>query len=126
MVRYIYEMNKDLTALINGCATLDELKALVEEVTKMMNTKDLLDEYSFTLLSDFLTKYGVLTTQYIIKAYTSTSAVKHLTETEDNEGNPKLGTEDTDYAAKESFVLMDSPFALYNAWLTANGYISKK
>ena len=126
MVRYIYELNRDAVKKIYDCTTLDEIKSVIAEITSLMETKTPIDEYSFIELADLLTNRDITVLQYNVKAYISTSAVKHMSLTEDDSGIPKFANEDTDYAANEPYVILDSPYMLYNAWLINNGYIPKK
>lgn len=133
LVRYLNEINKELVAKIDACTNVNDLRALLKEMKKLLTPhKDLLDlptAADFTLLADFVDAHDLKELNYALLCATSTSTVEHLVletdfDEEDNEVT-KTVTDETDDTTGESYVLLDSPFKLYYAWLQSNGYVKK-
>lgn len=126
LVRYLDEINTELIAKVNACTTVNELQALVKEMAKLLtphkNLNDIPAETSFTVLADFVAAHNLNTLNYALLCATSTASVNHLGFDDDD----KTVTVTQDYVAGEAYVLLDSPYKIYNAWLQSNGYIPKK
>ncbi|MBO4309280.1 MAG: hypothetical protein J5885_05580 [Clostridia bacterium] len=127
LVRYLDEINTELVTRINACTTVGELEALLEEIKLLLTTHknldDILTTANFTVLADFVDTLNLKDLNYALLCATSTASVNHLGY--DDEGVKTVDVTQ-DYVSGEAYVLLDSPFKLYNAWLQSNGYIPKK
>lgn len=137
LVRYLNEINKELVAEINKYETiseLQELQELIEEMklllTPQKDLTELPETTDFTLLANFVAAHDLTELNYALLCATSTSAVEHIelgTVVDENETEISATVKVlTDETTGEAYVLLDSPFKLYYAWLQSNGYVSKK
>ncbi len=125
MVRYIRELNQLISARINACTSLAELKTVTDELSVLLTThKDLMEvpsKSSFTALSSVVSGLDLEELNYVLMAYTSTSSVKH--KALDYNDNGDMITKDIteDPISGEDYVLLDSPYKLYAAWVKGIG-----
>lgn len=143
LVRYLYDLNGKLVARIEECATMEELKALLLEIKRLL-TPHTDDEWylrinkrdnqekpigyqaeaaQYTVLSDFIAtldleevNYAVLSaisTKYAARKDAVLNPMNDKIEVTDITADPKSG---------EEYEQLDSPYALYAAWLKSNRY----
>jgi hypothetical protein len=144
LVKYIDALNEDVNAMLKACANITELKALVEDLQKLLTPKKVDEIYTseFGYNSDafkasfktdavknYLQDVDVVEFYRALACATSKDKVAHKHEVMDADGNPKL--EETtkieeiypDYGiVAEHYHYYSSPYALYFAWLKDNGY----
>ena len=130
LVRYLDGINTELVALINACTSVAELKDLLAEMkillTPHSGVNHIAPASSYTVLADFVAAYDTEQLNYALLCATSTATVTHKRLEIDDNGNEVSAEVKKDSVANEDYILLDSPFKLYNAWLQANGYISKR
>ena len=125
LIKYMYNLNKNVNDVINACATYEDLKAVVEELQVLLSTEIALKDltaYKFVKLKDMI-KNGVIagdlaTFQEYLRSATSTEIIKH----EDSEGNA-LHWEDPISKYDEVYVYYDSLYGIYYQWMKAYGYL---
>ena len=125
LIKYMYLLNKDINAVINACATYEDLKAVVAELQVLLSpeitAKDL-TAYKFVKLKDLIKNSVIandLTTfhEYLVSA-TSTEAIKHI----DSEGNVQ-NWEDPISKLDEAYVYYDSLYSIYYQWMQKYGFL---
>lgn len=122
LIKYMYQLNKDLNAVINACATYEELEAVVAEIQLLLTTDVRVDykKDDFVLLKDCI-ENGViaddLTTlrEYVTYA-TSSTAIKKM------DGESEALWIDPIFENGETYVYYDSLYALYYKWMEAYGF----
>lgn len=137
LVKYLYELNRDINAMIDSCATYEELESLVENLSLMLSTKSGMRPAQVTdpkLLEYVKSKAGVTdddeahVINTAISAYLSEvhervemAISSTIQETEpDDEGNIPT------YDGIEEYVYYASPYTIYYMWLEEYGYAPKK
>ncbi len=130
LVRYFYQLNKDVKGWIDACTTIEELRALVADLKLLFTVQPQ------PLSGDDLTKYlgGLKTTA--VKAYVESSdfnAVKFywylyaatsntaVTRQEKN-AKDELVDVKVNQTTQEAYYYYSSPYMIYFAWLKANGF----
>ena len=129
LIKYMYQLNKELTEVINACATYEELVEVIDEISVLLSTekdsKEKLLAYKFVKLNDVI-KNGVingdleLLHEYLCSA-TSTEVIKHVDE-EDKE----LFWKDPITEYGEAYVYYDSLYSIYYQWMKKYGFLPKE
>ena len=143
LVRYLYDLNGKLAARIEACTDMEELKALLLEIKRLLtpqesdewalriNRRDALENpigyleeaAKYTLLGDLLAEYNLEEVNYAIIRATSTQAQLRKDAEMDENGKNVVVRVEVDSKSGEEVVLLDSPYALYSGWLKTNGYV---
>lgn len=142
LIRYIYKLNGELVARIEACTNMEELKALLLDVKRLLtphsdndwylniNQRDSHDipvgyqaeEAQYTALSDLVATLDLEEVNYMILSATSSTYVARK-DAELNPVNDKIEVvEVVDYLSGEEYEQLDSPYMLYAAWLKNNRY----
>ncbi len=127
LVKYMYQLNKELNEVLNSCTTYEELVAVVAEISALLSTDpevDLDDDFTFVKLADCIANgviAGDLDTlhEYVIAA-TSTEIVKH-----ENVLGEELNWEDPISGYDEVYVYYDSLYSIYYQWMKQYGFLPK-
>ena len=126
LVRYLDEINTELVGMIDACTTVAQLRTLIGELKTLLtphsDLNDLPAGTDFDVLSTFVNTHDLNKLNYALLCATSTSTVKHTTLDTEN----KTVEVAQDSVCNEAYILLDSPFKLYYAWLQSNGYVPKK
>lgn len=129
LVRYISELNDTVEKLILSCTSIDELRTIVAELklllTPQTNLLKIPADKKLEHLTVILEKFNKTDLNYALVCATSTKTVKHMDLGYNDEGDTVTTTVDRDKDCGEDYVLLDSPYKLYNEWLISNGYIKK-
>lgn len=130
LVRYLDVINRELVAKIEACTTIQELTALIEEMKVLLKPQSDLTKLpaasGFILLADFVAAHNLEELNYALLSATSTATVAHKRLDSDDDGNIISIEVKRDSISGEEYVLLDSPFKIYYAWLQSNGYIPKR
>lgn len=144
LVRYLYDLNGKLAARIEECTTMEELKALLLEIKRLLTPHTDNDWYlrinkrdnmempigyqeeaaQYTVLSDLIETLDLEEVNYAVISATSS---KHTVRKDAvlNPSNDKLEVSEvyTDSKSGEDYDdQLESPYTLYTAWLKNNGY----
>jgi hypothetical protein len=125
LIKYMYQLNKELTDLMNACTTYEELVVVVEEMTVLLSTETAvadLTKYKFVKLANLI-KTGVINNDLTsfaeyLRSATSTKIIEH----KDSEGN-ELFWKDPISGLGEAYVYYDSLYGIYNQWMTQYGFL---
>ena len=127
LVRYLNEINTELVAKIEACTTVDDLRALLKEMKLLLTPQTDLTKLpkaeNFTMLRSFVDAHDLTELNYALLCATSKSTVEHLGTEVDKDGKDITVVVTEDSIVGEKYVLLDSPFKLYYAWLKNNGYV---
>lgn len=130
LVRYLDEVNTALVARIDACVDVNELKEVIAEMKILLTPHSGLNHIApastYVMLADFVADHDLETLNYALLCATSTASVAHKALEVDENDQVKTVDVKRDAVAGEDYVLLDSPFKLYNTWLQNNGYISKR
>ncbi|MBE6529544.1 MAG: hypothetical protein E7680_02940 [Ruminococcaceae bacterium] len=143
LIRYLYELNGKLVVKIEECTTMEELKALLVEIKRLLTPQTENEWYlrinqrdnqenpigyeaevaQYTLLSDVIATLDLEEVNYAVVSATSEKYVARK-DAVLNPSNDKYEVSDvyTDSKSGEDYDQLDSPYALYTAWLKFNGY----
>lgn len=123
LVKFTYELNRQIVEILDACKNIDELKAVVAELKVLLSTdaKAKLKIDDFTVLKDWINTGiigGDLETlhEYVVYA-AANEPVKKIdgTQTESLWEDPVTGV-------TEAYVYYDSLCALYYKWMDAYGF----
>ncbi len=145
LIRYLYNLNAQLVERIENCANMDELKALLVEIKRLLTPHEDREWYmeineldsqnnqvgyareaaKYTVLSDLIATWDLEEINYAVRAAISTEYVPHKDAQENQQSGAFEFVEDEKYDSKssEEYEQLSSPYAIYNAWLKNNKYI---
>lgn len=143
LVRYLYNLNGKLVARIEECTTMEELKALLLDVKRLLTPHTDDDWYlrinkrdsqenpigyqeeaaQYTVLSDLIATLDLEEVNYAVLSAISTKYAARKDAVLNLE-NDKIEVTDitTDPKSNVEYEQLDSPYALYAAWLKSNRY----
>lgn len=125
LIKYMYQLNKELTDLMNACTNYTDLVAVVEEISVLLSTEISVTDltaYKFVKLKDTI-KNGVIKNDlatfhaYLLSA-TSTEIIKNV----DMDGKD-LFWKDPISQYGEAYVYFDSLYGIYYQWMNKYGYL---
>ena len=127
LVRYIYDLNAQIVTLLNGIDNYADFKTAVKELQILLDPDEVAKTSDFTVLSPLVTDMDFSTHQYRMKYATSVKHIEHegYTGEFDEHDEPIYGVIKIDPITNESYILLDSPYAVYRTWMVAKKYISK-
>lgn len=126
LVRYVYELNAKIKALLDGIDNFTDFKAAVKELQILLDPENAAKAGDFTLLQDLVSGMDFSAHQYRMQYATSVDHIEHKGIVyDDMTGLPSEETITNDPITGEPYVLLDSPYAVYRAWMIAKKYISK-
>ena len=143
LIRLIYDLNSELVARIEACDNFEDLKKLVSEISRLL-TPHTDDEWflQITIGNGFqeeIAKYDALSDLFdtidleelkninfaLVSAPSTTyTPRKDATPNYDKGGEIEINPDIN--AKRDDFKALESPYALYYAWLKAKGYIKTK
>ena len=147
LVRLVYDLNKELVARIEACESFEELKALVSEISRLLTPHTDDDWFlkinrdnssgngyqeevaHYTVLSDLIATMDLQSLKDINFALVSAASAKYTPRKDASESITTPGQLEIIQDVNESwddFKALESPYAIYYAWLKANGYIKTK
>ncbi len=130
LVKFLYNLNNEVNAMINSCATYDELEMLVADLRIMLATGEAVPVYE-DIQTDMVKEFieGQRSASQTQQAYLSflherlNDAVSMSQQTppkDESSGEDKL------YEGMEEYVCYYSPSAIYYAWLESYGFLPPK
>ncbi len=126
LVKYLYQLNKEINNVINSCATYADLALVVKELGVLLSTgKEVPTIGSFSKLKTMI-QTGVIAGdletlhKYVLSA-TSTEPVKEL-----GLENEELKWQDPTFKIHEPYTYYDSPYGMYYNWMETYGFLPKK
>lgn len=125
LIKFMKQLNDELLTLINACQTYDELVALVEEISMLLNVDSAPRIENYVILKDWI-QNGMLGGDLVmLKDYLKSAAASKTTAMTNEEGDPIYWVDPVS-KLDEVYVEYDSLYTLYNQWLDAYGFRPSK
>lgn len=126
LIKYMYQLNKELNELLNACATYEELEALVAEISLLLSTDPEvnLSKVTFVKLKSFIKDSVIANDLETLREYLLSATSTEIIKKENADGEEVQWT-DPEFKFSQEYVYYDSLYGIYYKWMKAYGFLPK-